>query len=90
MQHLRVSTNGLDAPGASHSSSKDSEDLLTSRYFVRRWGNMLGKAAPLNRCHTEPEHETLSDSFYAVNLHRNNLLGLSESCWSLQKAAAQS
>ena len=32
--------------GRLDSYSKDSEDLLTSRDFVRRWGNRLGKAAP--------------------------------------------
>jgi hypothetical protein len=35
----------FDAPQASRSSFKDSEDLLTSRDFIRRYGKRLGKAA---------------------------------------------
>lgn len=47
---------------------------FTSRDFVRRWGNRLGKAArPEPFVQTQLEHEALSDSFYVVSLHRNKL-----------------
>jgi hypothetical protein len=48
----------------------------------------LAKAVPLSRCQTQLEHEALSDSFYAVNPHRNNLLEPSGSCGPCRSSSA--
>jgi hypothetical protein len=73
----------LDAPQASHLSFKDSEDLLTSHDFVRRYGKRLGKAAYVlsNKTRTQ-------DRFHLTLWCEPTYLEPSRSCWSPQKAVA--